>query len=129
MSKWLMLASVCLCSFVFLNAVQAADGDPTGTWKWSNTFGERTFESTLTLKLEGDKLSGAMAGRGNQETAIEDATFKDGTVSFKLTRERNGRKSTSSYSGKFEGDTITGKIESDRGGKTNSRDWTAKRAK
>src|SRR5262245_42020489 len=63
--------------------------NPTGTWKWSVTFNDQSREMTLKLKLEGDKLTGTMPGRNNQETAIEDATFKDGEVAFSVTRERN----------------------------------------
>lgn len=103
--------------------------DPTGTWKWSVTFNNQTREQTLKLKLEGDKLSGTMVGRDNQETAIDDAKFKDGEVSFAVTRERNGQKRTTKYKGKLDGDTIKGKAESERDGQTNSRDWEAKREK
>lgn len=103
--------------------------DPTGTWKWSVTANNQTFEPTLKLKLEGDKLSGTMSGRNNQETAIDDAKFKDGEVSFSVTRERNGQKRTTKYKGKLDGDTIKGKSESERDGQTNSRDWEAKREK
>ena len=74
-------------------------------------------------------LTGAMLGRNNQETAIENATFKDDTVSFTVTRERGDQKFKSKYTGKVEGDAIKGKIETDRDGKTNSRDWEAKRDK
>jgi hypothetical protein len=109
--------------------VQAADADPSGTWKWSTTFNDQTRESTLKLKLEGDKLTGSMAGRNNTEIAIENATFKDGTVSFSITRERNDQKFTTKYSGKLDGDTIKGKSESERNGQTQSRDWEAKRSK
>ncbi|HEY3969409.1 MAG TPA: hypothetical protein VGM05_32955 [Planctomycetaceae bacterium] len=109
---------------------RAADKpDPTGTWKWSVTFNNQTFEPTLKLKLEGDKLSGTMSNRDNQETAIDDAKFKDGEVSFSVTRERNGTKRTTKYKGKLDGDTIKGKSESERDGQTNSRDWEAKREK
>jgi hypothetical protein len=103
--------------------------NPTGTWKWSVKMGERTIESTLKLKLEGDKLTGVMIGRNNQETAIEDAKFKDGELSFKVTRERQGTKMTIKYSGKVAGDTIKGKSEFEREGQAQSRDWEAKRAK
>jgi len=109
---------------------QAADkADPTGTWKWSVTFNDQTRESTLKLKLEGDKLTGTMLGRNNSETAIENATFKDGQVSFSVTRERNNQKFTTKYSGKLEGDVIKGKSESERNGEKQSRDWEAKREK
>jgi hypothetical protein len=103
--------------------------NPTGTWKWSFDAGGKTRSGTLKLKLDGDKLTGAMLGRNNQETKIEDATYKDGEVTFKMTRERNGQTVTTKYSGKVEGDTIKGKIESERDGKTQSRDWEAKRSK
>jgi hypothetical protein len=102
--------------------------NPTGTWKWSVTFNDQTREMTLKLKLEGDKLTGAMV-RGDQETAIEDATFKGGEIAFKVTRERDGQKRTTKYTGKLDGDTIKGKSESERDGQVRSRDWEAKRAK
>ena len=103
--------------------------DPTGTWKWSVTFNDQTRDMTLKLKLEGDKLTGSMLGRNNQETAIEDASFKDGEVAFSVTRERNGQKNTTKYKGKLDGDTIKGKCEMSRNGQDQSRDWTAKREK
>ncbi len=100
--------------------------DPTGTWKWTVNIQGQEREMTLKLKLEGDKLTGAMVGRNGQETAIEDGTFKDGEVSFKVTRERQGNKVTTKYTGKVSGDTIKGKAgrEGQEG-----RDWEAKRAK
>jgi hypothetical protein len=114
---------------VALAGVSVAAEDPNGTWKWNVTFNDQTREQTLKLKLEGDKLTGTMVGRNNQETAIEDAKYKDGEISFTYTRERNGQKFTSKYSGKLSGDTIKGKQESERGGQTRSTDWEAKRQK
>ena len=125
MTKWTL--AVGLLALVLVNVVSAAD--PTGTWKWSTTFNNKTREQTLKLKLEGDKLTGALVGQNNQETAIADASFKDDAVAFTVTREQGGNKVVSKYNGKLDGDTIKGKIESDRGGKTNSRDWLAKREK
>jgi hypothetical protein len=128
MSKYLAMATIGLFSLVLVNVAQAAE-DPTGTWKWSVTRGDRTFDATLTLKLEGDKLTGTMPGRDNTETAIEEGTFKDNVVSFKVTRERNGQKFTTKYSGTVAGDEIKGKSTSERDGKVNERDWVAKRSK
>lgn len=117
-------------SLAACGALVAADKpDPTGTWKWSMTFNNQTREATLKLKLEGDKLTGAMLGRNDQETQIEDGKFKDGELSFSVTRERNGQKFTVKYSGKVDGDTIKGKQEFEREGQTRSRDWEAKREK
>lgn len=124
----MVLMAVALVGLV--GQVRAADKpDPTGTWKWSVTFNDQTREQTLKLKLDGDKLTGSMVGRNNNETAIEDASFKDGEVKFSVTRERNNQKSTTKYSGKLDGDTIKGKTEFERNGQAQSRDWEAKREK
>lgn len=127
----LVLAAVWVLTATWQMSVLAADEshDPTGTWKWSVTRNNQTREATLKLKLEGDKLTGAMLGRNNQETAIEDASYKDGEVAFKVTREFNGQKFSQKFKGKVSGDTIKGKIESERDGQTRSRDWEAKREK
>jgi hypothetical protein len=127
----LVVVAVGLAFVGFVGLVRADDKpNPTGTWKWSVTAaGGQTRETTLKLKLEGDKLTGAIVGRNNQETAIEDAKYKDGEISFKVTRERNGQKITTKYTGKVSGDSIKGKTEADRGGQTQMRDWEAKRAK
>ena len=75
----------------------------------------QSFEMTLKLKLEGDVLTGAMVGRNGKETPIQDGTYKDGDLSFKVVRERNGQKITTKYAGKVSDNTIKGKIESDFG--------------
>lgn len=119
---------VLLCVAVASLAQAADKPDPNGTWKWSVKFGEQTREMTLKLKLEGDKLTGAMVNQRG-ETPITDATWKDGDLSFKVTRTRGDQKMTTKYSGKVSGDTITGKSETERDGQAQSREWEAKRAK
>jgi len=119
-----------VCLLIGLSAIgRAADGktDPTGTWKWSFTGQNgQTRETTLKLKLEGDKLTGTISGRGG-DTAIESATLKDDAIAFQVTREFNGNKFTQKYTGKISGDSIKGKIEFERDGQAQSRDWDAKR--
>jgi hypothetical protein len=113
-----------------VGTLQADDKpNPTGAWKWTVMRNNQAREASLKLKLDGDKLTGAMVGQNGQETPIEDGQYKDGEVSFKVTRERQGNKITTKYSGKLSGDTIKGKIESERNGQPQSRDWEAKRAK
>lgn len=103
--------------------------DATGTWKWSfTTQNGQTRETTLKLKQDGDKLTGTITGRNNQENKIEDGMVKDGEVSFKVTREFNGNTFVIKYHGKLSGDSIKGKSEFERNGETQSRDWEAKRA-
>src|SRR5260221_5123383 len=123
-----LTAAVVVVLVGLVGGARAEDkANPTGTWKWTVTTGDQKRDMTLKLKLEGAKLTGAVIGRNNRESKIEDGTLKDGEVTFKVTRERNGQKSTSKYNGKVSGDTIKGKIESERDGKAESRDWEAKR--
>lgn len=119
-----------LAFFVMGGLSLAADkADPAGTWKWTVTRNDNKIDITLKLKYADSKLSGTITGRNNQESAIDDATFKDGEIAFSVTREFNGQKFTTKYKGKLDGDTIKGKADTERDGQTNSRDWEAKRDK
>ena len=131
MTRRNLLASFVVVAFVFAGTVRAEDKKQPyeGNWKWSVTFNDQTREQTMKLTTADGKPAGAILGRNNQETKIEDASFKDGVLAFTVTRERNGNKVVSKYSGKLEGDTIKGKIDTERDGQTNSRDWEAKRVK
>jgi hypothetical protein len=115
----------------------AADkkSDPGGAWTWTvparNGGPDRT--NTLTLKLDGDKLTGKLStpGRDGQvrESTIADGKVSGDEISFSVTREFNGNSFTSKYSGKVSGDAIAGKMEFERNGETQSRDWNASRVK
>src|SRR5262245_5671364 len=124
------LAAVVL-AFVGLTGIARADDkpNPTGTWKWKVEINGQGREITLKLKLDGDKLTGAMVGRDGNETAIQDAKYKDGEVSFKVERERNGNKLTVKYSGQVSGDTLKGKSEAEVSGEVRTREVEAKREK
>jgi len=128
--KHLGLAAAALVLVGLVGSARAEDKpNPTGTWKWTVSFNGQDREVTLKLKLDGDKITGTISGRNNTEIAIEDGKFKDGEVSFKVVRERNGEKFTTKYSGKVKGDSLKGKTERERNGETQSRDFEAKRAK
>jgi hypothetical protein len=131
MRRFVIGAAVVLACAGLVGVANAAakKANPDGTWKWEVNFGGQSREMTLHLKHEGDKLTGDVEGRNGQKTEIEDGEFKDGKVSFKVTRERNGQKFTAKYEGKVNGDTIKGKVEFEREGQAQSRDWEAKRAK
>jgi hypothetical protein len=125
-----LLALVLVLAVVAVAGAARAADDPSGTWKFEMTRGNNQKATvTLKLKLEGDKLTGAIVGRNNMETAVSDATYKDGDIAFSVVRERNGMKMTTKYTGKLSGDGIKGKIETDRNGQTNTQDWDAKRDK
>ncbi|MGA3268834.1 MAG: hypothetical protein ABSE16_18685 [Verrucomicrobiota bacterium] len=130
--------------------------DPTGTYIWTmpgrNGGPDRT--NTLTLKLDGDKLTGNLTvpgpggqtskvpsmaesggegnlilpGRGGQNTTttISDGKITGAAVSFCVVRSFNDNSVTNKYSGTLADSVIKGKIESERNGEAQSRDWEAK---
>ncbi len=118
-------------------AAQAADekkADPTGTWTWTTPArgGGADRTNSVTLKLDGEKLTGKMTapGRGggpNVEIEITNGKVSGDEVSFTVTREFNGNKLISKYTGKISGDTVKGKVQTDRNGEPQERDWEAKR--
>ena len=124
-----LIAAGLVAGLVGLVGADDKKSDPTGTWKWTVEFNGQKREQVLKLKLEGDKLTGSMPGRKDMETKIEDGKFKDGEVSFTVTREFGGMKFVTKYKGKLEGDAIKGTIETERDGKSQKRDWEAKRVK
>src|SRR5262245_1599130 len=133
------LAHLMTCALVLLGTtclVQAAD--VSGTWSWTvpGRNGGADRKNTLTLKAEGEKLTGKLSSPGRQgaatDTEISDGKVKGEEISFSVTREgQNGNKFTTKYNGKVSGDSIKGKVElpARGGGEAQTRDWEAKRDK
>jgi hypothetical protein len=126
--KRIMALLVALLFMAMAGSAMAADA--TGTWKWTTTRGGKSLEATAKLKQEGDKVTGVyVGGQSNTESAIENGSVKGDTISFTVSRERNGQKRTTKYTGTIKDDTITGKSEGERDGQVQSSDWVAKRQK
>jgi hypothetical protein len=125
---YLVLAAIVFVALAAFVSVASAVENPTGNWKSTVMLGKKSQDVTITLKLDGDKLTGTIGGgQGKGGAAISDGTFKDDKVSFSVVREQKGEKLTQKYSGTVSGDTIKGKIDTERGGKSRSTDWEAKR--
>jgi len=134
------VTSIVFCALLALGGISTASAEDkapsaTGTWTWTvqGRDGGAERKMTLALTQDGEKLTGKLSSPGRdggaaRETEIADGSVKGADVSFTVTREFNGNKMTSKYTGKLTADAITGKIESkDREGNDRSRDWTAKR--
>ena len=118
-----------ICLMAIAGMARADDKpNPSGTWKYSVEVNGQSSDVTIKLKLEGDKLTGSVTARGT-EAKIEDASYKDGEVSFTVNPEFNGNKLTIKYKGKIKGDTFNGKRDIERDGQTNTREFEAKRSK
>ena len=139
-SKFTTLLKAALCAVLALGAITTATAEDkapsaTGTWSWTvpGRDGGAERKLTLTLTQDGEKLTGKLSSPGRdggaaRETEISEGSVKGADVAFSVTREFNGNKITSKYTGKLTADTITGKINGkDRDGNDQSRDWTAKK--
>jgi len=108
--------------------VQAAEkADPSGTWKWERTFGERKVQFTLQLKLKDGKLTGTYAST-RAKTEIKQGKVDGDKLSFQVDRQFNDRKFTIKFNGKVSDDSIKGKGSFSTGDETREFDWEAKRS-
>ena len=100
-----------------------------GNWNTALILGDgNRIEGTLKLKQDGDKLTGATV-RNENETQIQDGKIAGDEITFKVIRDRDGRKVTAKYKGKITGDTVKGKVESDWSGDWQTLDWEGTRGK
>lgn len=126
MKTRLTLLSFCLV----LAATVAWAADVSGKWTAQVPGREgQTQETTITLKVEGGKLTGTIAGQQG-ETAIADGKVSGDEISFTVTRERQGNTIKQLFKGKVAGDEIKF-TRSTEGGQGNRPpvEFTAKRAK
>jgi hypothetical protein len=129
MTKRIAFLSVCLVFAALTMALAAAD--VTGKWVAQVPGREgQTNETTITLKAEGDKVTGTISGRQG-DTAISDGKVSGDSISFNVVREMQGNSIKIVYKGKISGDEIkfTRTFEGGPGGDRPPVEFTAKRAK
>lgn len=94
--------------------------DPVGTWQCSYQIGEQKRTSTLTVKKEGDTLSGTMNWPDQKDEKIKDPKFKDGKLTFSAVRKFMENTIPIDYTLTIDGDEFKGKGEADFGGRSRS---------
>jgi hypothetical protein len=118
-----------LAACIVLSGISIAyAADPTGKWVAQVPARDgQTREVTITLKAEGEKLTGTISGRQG-DTPISDGQIKGDDLSFTVTQSRQGNEVKVNYKGKVSGDEIkfTRTFE---GGNRPPVEFTAKRAK
>ena len=93
-------------TLVLASAALLLSADVTGKWKLSfQTPDGQTRENTLTLKAEGDKLTGSLASQRG-ETQISDGKVAGDDVSFVVVRNFGGNEVKMNYKGKVSGNEI-----------------------
>lgn len=122
MLKYLFLSSL------LLGSVLAEPPDVAGRWRWSVRGGDGEGRLVnVTIRQEGEKLTGTMRAFGNPIDIEEGKVTGEGEVSFVVRRRNNNRLFESKYAGKFADGKITGKSETVRDGETRTQDWNATR--
>jgi hypothetical protein len=112
---------------VFLAVAWAADV----SGKWTAQMqgrGGQTTETTFTFKVEGDKLTGTMAGpRG--DVPISDGKISGDEISFSVTMSMGGNEMKMLFKGKVSGNEIKFTREREGGGgRGGPKECTAKKA-
>ena len=104
------LATALLIGWIVLTAAPAARADIVGDWTltYATTDGLKT-ESTLSIKKDGDKLTGTISSaRGS--VALNEIEVKGDDVMFAIQRVGFGDSIRIEYAGKMTGDTMHLKI-------------------
>ena len=109
----------------------AADdkAEPVGTWKCEYEIGGQQRKSDLTIKKDGENLSGTMSWTDQKDEPLKDLKLKEGTLTFSAVRKLMGNEITIEYTLKIDGDKLKGKGASDFGGEKREWDIEAKREK
>jgi hypothetical protein len=109
---------------------QAEDkADPVGTWKLTYEIGDMKRESTLTIKKDGDKLTGTMDWPEQKGEKLKDVKFKDGELKFSAVRKFMDNEIPIDYTFKIDGDKVKGKGAAEFGGQKQEFDIEGKREK
>ncbi len=92
---------------IALLAISAFAADVTGKWKTSFTMPNgNAREGVMTLKADGDKLSGTLEGGRGGAAPITDGKISGDDISFAVTRNFNGNDVKINYKGKVSGNTM-----------------------
>jgi hypothetical protein len=124
-----ILSTVLLFGLCGLACAQADKVDPVGTWKCEYQIGDQKRTSTLTIKMEGDKLAGTMSWPDQKETALKDLKLKDGILTFSAERVVGDNKFNVEYKFTITGDKLKGQGAVLTGDEKRSFDIDGKREK
>ena len=92
------------CLFLAL-AVTACCADLSGKWQWETMGSGGRTQYTLTLKQDGETLTGTL-GSGEDVMPIRDGKVSGDKLSFVVARKWGNRETTMTYQGRVFGDEI-----------------------
>ena len=98
---WMLF--ICMSAIPFLALAQ---GSVDGKWAGEVPGGRGPQQVTLTLKADGGKLTGSIAGGRGGEIPIEEGTFANGMLKFKSKQMGRGGEVILNWTGTLKGDEI-----------------------
>ncbi|WP_165246537.1 hypothetical protein [Paludisphaera soli] len=98
-----------------LAAADDKAADPVGKWLCSYEIGGQARTSTLTIKKEGDAMTGTMDWADQKGEKLKDLKFQDGKLTFSAVRKYQDNDIPIDYTLKVEGDELKGKGAVDLG--------------
>lgn len=102
--------------------------DPVGTWKCEYDIAGKRI-STLTIKKDGDKLTGTMSWPDQKDTELKDLKLKDRDLTFSAVRVFMDNKIPIDYKLTLDGDKLKGKGSAEFQGQKQEFDIEGKREK
>jgi hypothetical protein len=124
-----ILSAALVLGICGLAVAQGEKVDPVGTWTCKYEIGDQKRTSTLTIKMDGDKLAGTMSWPDQKETNLKDLKLKDGDLTFSAERVLMDNKYNVEYKFTITGDKLKGKGAVESGGKKTEFDIEGKREK
>jgi hypothetical protein len=114
---------------IFVSALGLMAADVAGEWKATAEGPNGAMERTLSLKVDGTKLTGETVSSFIGKSVIENGKVDGDTITFTIKAKIQDNEMTISYKGKVTGkDTMTLNSEVGGGG-GNAIQWTATRVK
>ena len=118
-----------LCRLADARDARDLKADPVGTWKCEYEIGGQKRTVELTIKKDGDKLTGTMDWPDQKGAKLKDVKLTGGDLTFTAERELKDMKLTIGYKLKVEKDTLKGKGEVEVGGEKREFEIQGKREK
>jgi hypothetical protein len=104
-----ILSMALVLGLVGLAGARDEKANPVGKWKCEYKIGDMKRTSELTIKKDGDKLSGTMNWPDQKGEKLTKVKLKDGTLSFHAVRKFMDNEIPIDYTLKIDGDKFTGK--------------------
>jgi len=99
-----------------------------GAWVYTMPTPNGELSAALTLKTEGEKLTGGFMFEGNRKLEITDGTVNGSELKFTVKRDRqSGGTLIYQMTAKVNGDTLDGKTTAEMDGQKLESTWSAKR--